>query len=250
MDSATCLPIIEAHRGASDECPENTLSAFRRAVELGAASIELDIHETKDGELVVMHDETVERTTRGKGRLAALTLAELRNLDCGAWKHARFAGERIPTLAEALELGRVHGVRFNVEVKAFSSPRAAERLVGLLREYAPAGGGTHVVSSFQVDALLQVRRADAAVPLAMLGNFPAILDAARHHGFPWIHGAWRGVSPAVVEAAHAAAVQVMIWTLDEPGLLAYYAGMGVDKVCTNRPRLMLAEADVLAALLP
>ncbi|NLF17437.1 MAG: glycerophosphodiester phosphodiesterase [Lentisphaerae bacterium] len=249
MDSSVRLPIIEAHRGASDECPENTLSAFRRAVELGAASIELDIHETKDGELVVMHDETVDRTTRGKGRLAALTLAELRALDCGAWKHARFAGERIPTLAEALELSRAHGVRFNVEVKAFSSPRAAERLVGLLREYAPAGG-THVVSSFHVDALLQVRQADAGVPLAMLGNFPAILDAARHHGFPWIHGAYRGVSSAVVTAAHAAAVQVMIWTMDEPGLLAYYAGMGVDKVCTNRPRLMLAEADVLAALLP
>jgi len=248
MDQSDRLPIVEAHRGASDECPENTLSAFRRAVELGAPSIELDVHETKDGELVVMHDETVDRTTRTKGRIAAMALAELRCLDCGAWKHARFKGEPIPTLAEALALTPAHGVRFNVEVKAFSSPRAAERLAGLLRQNAPATG-THVVSSFNAEALLQVRRADSSIPLAMLGNFPTILDAARHHGFTWIHGHFRGVSSQVVTAAHEAGIRVMIWTMDEPGLFAYYAGLGVDKVCTNRPQVMLAEQSVLSALL-
>lgn len=248
MDHADQQPVVEAHRGASDECPENTLSAFRRAVELGASSIELDVHESKDGELVVMHDETVDRTTRTKGRIATMTLAELRRLDCGAWKHARFKGELIPTLAEALALTPAHGVRFNVEVKAFSSPGAAERLAGMLRQYAPAAG-THVVSSFNADALLQVRRADPSIPLAMLGNFPTILDAARHHGFPWIHGYFRGVSAEVVTAAHAAGVRVMIWTMDEPGLFAYYAGLGVDKVCTNRPRVMLAQQSLLSALL-
>jgi len=101
--AASAHPLeIEAHRGSSCDCPENTMAAFRRAVELGAPSIELDIHETRDGELVVMHDITVDRTTDGKGSIADLTVSALRRLDCGRWKGEEFAGERIPLLEEVL----------------------------------------------------------------------------------------------------------------------------------------------------
>lgn len=240
------LPSVEAHRGASAECPENTLCAFRRAVEVGAPSIELDVHVTRDGELVVMHDETVKRTTGAEGRIADLALAELRRLECGAHKHPRFAGEPIPTLAEALALTPAHGVRFNVEVKAFTTREAPLRLVSLLREFAPREG-SHVVSSFSLEALLQVRAADAGVPLALLGSFPAILEQAMAQGIPWIHGHSKGVSPDVVAAAHAAGLRVMVWTVNEPALFAYCAGAGVDKVCSDRPALLLETRQALTA---
>jgi glycerophosphoryl diester phosphodiesterase len=94
---------ICAHRGASQTHPENTLSAFREAIRLGAHQIELDVALTKDARLVLMHDRTVDRTTNGSGPVAELTLEEIKKLDAGSWKHRRFAGERVPTLGEALE---------------------------------------------------------------------------------------------------------------------------------------------------
>ena len=93
---------ICAHRGASRSHPENTLAAFREAIRLGAHQIELDVRLSSDGQLVLMHDATVDRTTDGHGRVADLTLAEIKRLDAGSWKGAKFAGEKVPTLAEAL----------------------------------------------------------------------------------------------------------------------------------------------------
>lgn len=95
---------ISAHRGASATHPENTLAAFREAVRLGAHQIELDVYLARDGSLVVMHDATVDRTTNGSGPIAALTLQEIKKLDAGSWKGQAFAGQRVPTLAEALEI--------------------------------------------------------------------------------------------------------------------------------------------------
>src|SRR3990172_9877913 len=95
-------PVVIAHRGASGSCPENTLAAFRRAAALGADMIELDVQLTRDGEVVVIHDWTLDRTTSGTGPVRACSLAELRRLDAGAWFDAAFAGERVPTLGEVL----------------------------------------------------------------------------------------------------------------------------------------------------
>ncbi|WP_166825712.1 glycerophosphodiester phosphodiesterase [Thalassoroseus pseudoceratinae] len=102
----TEMPIrgICAHRGASATHPENTLAAFRRAIHLGAQMIEFDVALTRDGELVLMHDSTIDRTTNGSGRVTEWTLAELKKLDAGSWKDTRFKGERVPTLREALDV--------------------------------------------------------------------------------------------------------------------------------------------------
>ena len=95
---------ICAHRGASRSHPENTLAAFREAIRLGAHQIELDVQLTRDGQLVLMHDATVDRTTDGRGRVGELTLAEVKRLDAGSWKDTKFAGQRVPTLAETLNI--------------------------------------------------------------------------------------------------------------------------------------------------
>ena len=95
---------IVAHRGSRINRPENTLAAFEEAVRVGADGIELDIHLSKDGEVVVIHDETVDRTTDGCGRISQMTVADLRELDAGAWFDVAFAGQKIPTLLEVFEL--------------------------------------------------------------------------------------------------------------------------------------------------
>ena len=107
---------IIAHRGASAYAPENTLAAFDKALDLGAAHVEFDLHFSADGQVVVIHDDTVDRTTNGSGAVAALTLAQLKSLDAGSWFAAQFSEERIPTLVELLERykDRLH---FHIEVK-------------------------------------------------------------------------------------------------------------------------------------
>ncbi len=121
-----------AHRGASDKFPENTLIAFEEALAQGADALECDVHLSADGEVVVIHDETVDRTTDGTGAVAEMTLEVLRRLDAGSWKHSRFAGQRIPTLAEVVELAGDQADLF-LEIKG-RSPDLPRRLVEVLRE--------------------------------------------------------------------------------------------------------------------
>lgn len=111
-------PIVVGHRGNVHHAPENTLPAFEKAIELGATLIEIDIRETRDGVLVVIHDETVDRTTNGSGRVDEMTLAELKALDAGSWFDPDFAGERIPTLEETLRFLRDRGVMPDLDFKA------------------------------------------------------------------------------------------------------------------------------------
>jgi len=226
--------ILEAHRGYSGRYPENTLLAFRQAIEAGAASIELDIHVSSDSELVVIHDTTVDRTSTGRGPVAEHSLSQLAQLDAGSWKDAAFAGEKIPSLEEALALTLESNVYFNVEVKKFAGGlRDAERLCALLCRYAPRGG-SHMVSSFDLEALLQVRQANNKVPLAIIGSRgDKLLAAAIKHDFPWIHCHYKDVGRDLVYAAHRQNIKVNIWTFDQPAGLQHYIRLGVDKVCTN-----------------
>jgi len=107
---------ICAHRGAMDTHPENTLAAFRQALRLGAHMIELDVRMTKDNHLVILHDETVDRTTNGKGKISELTIIEVKRLDAGSWKSEEFAGENIPTLKEALAV-MPQNIWLNIHIK-------------------------------------------------------------------------------------------------------------------------------------
>ncbi|MBI3894013.1 MAG: glycerophosphodiester phosphodiesterase, partial [Candidatus Wallbacteria bacterium] len=127
-------PWVIAHRGYSAVYPENTMRSFREAIAAGADAIEMDVQTTADGRLVVLHDDVLDRTSDGKGPVGALTLEQVKRLDAGRWKGARFAGERIPTLDEVLELSRGTGVGLVVEAKTpyALDPRLAGRIVELL----------------------------------------------------------------------------------------------------------------------
>jgi glycerophosphoryl diester phosphodiesterase len=233
--------LIEAHRGDSANAPENTLAAFERALGLGIPSIELDVHPARDGTLMVIHDETVDRTTNGSGAVHAMAVEELLRLDAGARFGPAFTGERIPLLREVVRMVVPTPVLLNVEIK--SSPAGAnvsEAVARLLRSFGKQR--EYIVSSGDLGCLLQVRAVAPEITLALIGNGPEILMRARQYGFPWIHGNHRTVDKELVAQAHGQGIRVNVWTVDDPEALPFWRSVGVDKICTNRPALMLAAA--------
>ena len=147
---------ICAHRGHSIEVPENTIPALEAAARHGATVCEIDVVLTRDDEVVLMHDEFLDRTTTGKGRVASYDLRELSGLDAGTWLDPRFAGTRVPTLAEALETARAHGMGLLVEIKERQrADRLIERLGAVLEAQESVDGV--LVISFDHPSLLRVQ---------------------------------------------------------------------------------------------
>ena len=176
-----------AHRGASAECPENTLAAFRQALQLGADYLELDLHFTRDGHAVVIHDETVERTTSAPGVVSGMTLAELRRLDCAAPMAPRFGGEKIPTLTEVIRLVQPHQTGLLVEIKPHRSV-AESCLQQLLRLLDSSGLDSRVIlQSFHPALLERLKERRSCLPTALLWDEPSAI--------PWA-GLWNYGPPS------------------------------------------------------
>ena len=234
-------PLIVAHRGASCAAPENTLAAFRAAVELGADAIELDVQRCADGHLVVFHDGTLDRTTDGRGRLADRSLAELKRLDAGSWFAPAFAGERIPVLEEVLQAVPQQVILF-VELKVAGLPQTLaagmeEQVAGALSKSGRLA--TSVLSSFDPACL---RRVKAVMPQACCGLLfesdpERHLSVALDLGADALHPHWTAVSDSLLEAARRHGLAVAAWTVDEPQVIARLARAGVDAIITNRPDL-------------
>lgn len=235
------LPLIEAHRGNSAEAPENTIAAFQSALIPGVACIELDVHPASDGTLVVIHDETVDRTTNGSGRVREMAVDALRGLDAGSKHSTAYAGEGIPRLIDVLELVRDQSVLLNIEIK--SSPAGVDvplAVVDLLRRFGKQED--YIVSSFDLHALLCVRRIAPEITLAIIGNASRILTLALRHQFPWMHAKHTTITGDLILQAQESSIRVNVWTVDDPAALPYWKRMGVDKICTNKPKQMIAAA--------
>ena len=253
-------PAVFAHRGGAGLWPENTLFAFRHAWALGVDVLEMDVHITRDGHLVVIHDSTVDRTTNGHGRVRDFTLAELQALDAGYWFTPdggqtypyRGKGIRIPTLEEVFDA--FPDARFNIEVKA-DAPDAVAPLVALIRRKGVAD--RVIVGSF-----------DQAIVDDLRARLPHVATFASRHEVTtfWIFQtlrlprAWRPVpdtlqvpvhyrvyghdvtivTPHFVRAAHSLGVRVDVWTVDDPDEMARLLDMGVDGIMTDYPDRLLA----------
>lgn len=222
---------LYAHRGASAEAPENTLAAFRRALEVGADGIELDVHLAADGVPVVIYDDTLERTTDGGGAVAGLPLEALRELDAGAWFAPEFSGEQLPTLESTLKLlaGRL---RLNVEVK---EARAGMAVLELLRHFHLADV---VVSSFDHGLLTRLRRVAPDLPLAMLlaaGNWHRAVARAVSLRACAFHPHADLVNRPLLAACRRFQLPVYAWTVDDPGRARSLARAGVAGLFTNDP---------------
>ena len=233
-------PAIIAHRGASKYAPENTIAAFSLAAEQGADGIELDAKLSKDGEVVVIHDRSVNRTTNGRGKVAKLTLEELRRLDAGSWFGEQFAGETIPTLAEVLEVIAPR-LRINIELTNYASRgldalpiRAAE----LIREY---GVEDRVwISSFSFKTLWRFTREMPEIPVGVLLSPRLIRRGLRgklrsrlpHNAFHPHH--WN-VDREIVQVEHTKGNKLYTWTVNKPERMNELFEMGVDGIITDDP---------------
>lgn len=220
---------VVGHRGAAGVEPENTLRGFRLAVELGADWTECDVHLTKDGRLVVMHDETVDRTTNGTGAVRDLTFKQIRALDAGQ-------GERVPTLDEVLRVVRGK-VRLEVELKGPEAEEAAVEAVKAAQMEREA-----LFISFRLDWLCKVKRIDPTLEVAALFGEPPP-DACRQAqavGAGSVHFFYKNLTWGLVEEAHRLGLKAGAWNPDaEPEWRAMLA-LGVDFLSTNRPDALLA----------
>ena len=231
-----------AHRGARRVAPENTLAAFRLAAEMGADGLELDAQLCRDGEVVVIHDFTVDRTTDGRGRVKDFSLAELQTLDAGGWYATQFAGQQVPTLAQVLhELAP--RLTLNIELKAatFRSDGLEAEVVRLVED---AGMVHHViVSSYNPVTLWRVRRLNPYIPTGIL----YAPELPRYLRDRWLqplvrpaalHPRWDMIDEQTVATAHRQGLKVIPWTCDEPDALRRLVGWGVDAIITSCPDLL------------
>jgi glycerophosphoryl diester phosphodiesterase len=221
-----------AHRGASGTFPENTLSAFRAAIAAGADMCELDVQLTRDAAVVVIHDETVNRTTDGAGEVAALTLEEIQRLDAGAkFKGGKVKGERIPTLDEvfAVTSGKCG---LNIELKGGGVEAQVAAIMQARNAFADS-----IVSSFNWDYLKKIQTLHFNIRIALLAEEKPVdlmmnAVAMRAHA---INPRWDMVTADLCRAAHERGLKVYTWTVDADARMRALAECGVDGIMTNYP---------------
>jgi len=238
-------PRIVAHRGASFEAPENTLAAFKRAWALGVEAVELDVHVTKDGEVVVIHDADTLRIGGVDRPVADQTLPELRALDVGGWQHIKYKGERIPTLAEALATIPAGRTMF-VEIK--TGQETAPAIADVIKSSHPTSVAI-ALQGFDPDALGALAAALPDAPAFWTVDPPHdakdqplpypidLIAETRRRGFAGLALDYRGVTGELLAAAAKADLLVDVWTLNDTALLATWAARDVRWIETDRPEL-------------
>jgi len=231
---------VVAHRGASGHAPENTLAAFRRAVELGANFIETDLQLSRDARFVAIHDDTLDRTTSGHGPVHGLALAELRELDAGSWFGPQFAGERIPTLEEILRFACESDVVFYLEIKPGGAWGLEHALVGALQDAGEAVRA--VILSFEPASLAAVRRLEPTLMTGFLFDQAdaGVVQQAVRAGVRQLAPRGDLVTPALVAQARRADLQVVTWTINEPAHMRALIATGVDGIMTDYPDRLVA----------
>lgn len=244
MTTPLNVPRIIGHRGAKATSPENTLAGIRQARAEGATWVEFDVKLTADGVAVLMHDETVERTTDGRGFVRQMTLGELRKFDAGVRFGPAWRGEKIPTLVEALALMAELDMGFNLEIKPCPGREAETARVALadLAAHWPAGRPLPVISSFKPAALAAAREVAPHLPRGYLAetlppDWPARmvqLDCQT------VHPCWRALTRAQIATAKAAGQPTLVWTVNEPARARELVAWGVDSLITDCPAVIAA----------
>lgn len=235
MTRLTDKMLIWAHRGASAYAPENTLEAFQLAVDMKADGVELDVHFTKDGRVVVAHDAKIDRMSNGQGAILDYTYDELQIFDFNnklpGWKNVR-----IPTLEQVYALLAPTGLWVNVEIKA-PNPAIAQACIDIAAKYGMTD--RVIYSAFNHLQLVEVQKVDPTLPVAPLYSFNMVK--------PWLYAENMGaqathpsagqlkIYPEMTDECHAHGIRVHPWTVDDPELIRYLWQIGVDAIITNKP---------------
>lgn len=262
MDSSLLnrLPLILGHRGSSALAPENTLAAFARAMSDGADGIEFDVRLSRDQVPVVIHDATLKRTAGIHRQVSELTAAELQEIDVGSWFDRRqrgttttFAGERLPTLSQVFDLFKTTGGVLYVEMKCEAGEvdggaALASAVVRVTR--AAEMADRVVVESFDLEAVAEVKRIDAGIrtaalfepklsrPISTLRKLKMV-DLARGVGADEIALHHTLAGTRVVEKARQQGLEVVLWTVDDPGWIRRGRSLGVKTLIANNPGMMV-----------
>lgn len=237
---------IVAHRGASHDAPENTVAAARLGWEQGADAVELDVHLSKDGRIVVIHDPDTRRTTGVAGRVVEQSWEELRRLDAGSWKDARFAGERLPTLEEMAAIVPA-GRRLFIEIKC--GPEILPELERVLRTTALRPEQI-VIIGFGYDTMVQAKKRFPQFKVHWLSAFKreaktgqmtpsidSLIRRARTGGLSGLDLQYQGpIDADAVRRVKAAGLEFHVWTVDDAAEARRLSEAGVDSITTNRPR--------------
>ena len=238
-------PIAIGHRGSPASAPENTLAGYRHALDAGVDMIEVDVRVTRDGQVVLVHDGTVDGSTSGHGEVASLSFDYVRGLDAGAHRGDEFAGERVPTLSEALRAVRGRAM-LNLDVKDGAAVGPMVRTLrdeGALRDVVVTGCGEEWAALvhaeepslpvfLNMDGALQAAADEGA--LATLGVERCLRAGLR--GLNVSHG---HVTEELLRYAHARGVAVWTWTVDDPARVGELAAMGVDAITSNAPAALV-----------
>jgi glycerophosphoryl diester phosphodiesterase len=242
------LPLCDnvAHRGFSGIAPENTLAAVRAAIEAEASGCEFDVYACGDGTVVLMHDKTVDRTTDGTGRVTELTLAQLRQLDAGSWKDARYAGEPVPTLEEALRLLKGTGCLAVIEIKMEG---ISERVVRTVRDLGMVDQSA--VIAFSQDVVREVRQLEPRLPCAWLCGEDLqgtaaeradwLAERAAECGTDLLDLSYKMLTPELLAELKRRQLSVWTWTVDEAPVMRALRAWGVASITTNRPDILAEQ---------
>lgn len=241
------LPLVTSHAACKGHAPENTLAGIERALSLGADAIEIDVHCTSDGVPVLLHDDTVDRTTDGTGNVHEMQFDVVRALDAGARQFVpRFQGARIPALAEVLDLTRGRAL-LQIEVK---QPEIEEAVARVVREADALGDcETH---SFYPQVVRRMREAEPRMAAALLTDGRRVVDWAEFFGFALSLNA-QGVSvhhafatPERVRQGQRRSLTFMVWTVDDEADMERMVRAGVDSICSNFPDAVRKVVDASA----
>lgn len=235
-------PLAVAHRGDPMAKPQNTRSSFLSALDYDIDMIETDINMTKDGHLVIIHDQIVDFTSNGKGEVFSYTLAEIRRLDFGSWMGPAFSGEEIMTLEELLDLAKERDVALNIEIK--NGPRIyegiEEKVVTVLNDLSAAD--RVIVSSFDHAAVKRTKEIAPDIMCGILfsGAFMDPITPARLAGADGLHPEYSWVREDLVSAARAAGFFVNVWTVDGEDQMKRMDALGVTGILSNYPERLVS----------
>lgn len=232
------------HRGALGYAPENTMSSFKQGLDMGADVLELDVHVSGDGELVVMHDASVERTTDGQGKLKTMRLGEIKKLDAGAKFDRRFRGERVPTLAEVLDWARGR-IALAIEIKGDPQPDdgVGEKLVGLIRTHDMSD--EVAVISFYHDAVKRVKQLAPELCTGIIYECQLADTAgcARAASADSVRPEWHFWTRKLVEQVHQAGLIASSWVANDDLTMGQLADMAIDSIVSDYPDRLRSYLD-------
>lgn len=234
---------VIAHRGGSYLAPENTAAAWKKAVALKADYFELDIQLSSDDSLMIMHDDTVNRTTNGTGTVSAMTYAQLRALDAGSWFGAAFAGEKVPTFSEALYTAKSdpNNIGIVAEIKT-SNATAVAKVVKMIQDYGMQK--RVVLSSFNFAQISQAKTLDTSIAVQLFGTISNFnIDQVANIGGEWV-GSGGTTTQAIIDYAHSKKVLYNAWTINSSAqMIPLIKTTVVDGITTDAPDVLIALAD-------